>query len=66
MLRSLKKIFENSEVSSNEELKEDLSILCGLMIEAANTIEKVHWLPSTVTFRRIALKDVDSENGWFR
>jgi len=41
LLRSLKKIFENSEVSSNEDLNEDLTILCGLMIEAANTDGKI-------------------------
>ena len=37
MFRSLKKIFENSEISSNKDINEDLTILCGLMIEAANT-----------------------------
>ena len=37
MLRSLKKIFENSDISSKKDINEDLSILCGLMIEAANT-----------------------------
>jgi len=37
LLRSLKKIFENSDISSKKDINEDLSILCGLMIEAANT-----------------------------
>tara|TARA_B100001250_G_scaffold336373_1_gene302853 strand:+ start:215 stop:715 length:501 start_codon:yes stop_codon:yes gene_type:complete len=37
LLRSLKKLFENTDISSNKGQNEDLSILCGLMIEAANT-----------------------------
>ena len=37
LLRSLKKIFENTDISSSKEENEDLSTLCGLMIEAANT-----------------------------
>ena len=37
MLKSLKKIFENTEVYENKNLNEDLDILSGLMIEAANT-----------------------------
>ena len=37
LLKSLKKIFENSDHLSSKEINEDLTILCGLMIEAANT-----------------------------
>ena len=37
LLRSLIKIFENSEVSSEKNSNENLAILAGLMIEAANT-----------------------------
>ncbi|PPR48902.1 MAG: hypothetical protein CFH15_00670 [Alphaproteobacteria bacterium MarineAlpha5_Bin5] len=37
MLRSLKKLFENSEVSNALDSNNDLVVLVGLMIEAANT-----------------------------
>ena len=37
MLRSLKKLFENSEVSNAIDSNNDLAVLVGLMIEAANT-----------------------------
>ena len=37
MLRSLKKIFENSEASAAKNSNENLTLLAGLMIEAANT-----------------------------
>tara|TARA_Y100000590_G_scaffold133972_1_gene153255 strand:+ start:398 stop:910 length:513 start_codon:yes stop_codon:yes gene_type:complete len=37
LLRSLKKLFENSEVSNALDSNNDLVVLVGLMIEAANT-----------------------------
>ena len=37
MLRSLKKLFENSEVSNAIDSNNDLTVLVGIMIEAANT-----------------------------
>ena len=37
MLGSLKKLFENSKVVEEKNSNEDLSLLAGLMIEAANT-----------------------------
>ena len=37
MLRSLKKLFENSEASATKDSNDNLEILTGLMIEAANT-----------------------------
>jgi len=37
LLRSLKKLFENSEVSNAIDSNNDLTVLVGIMIEAANT-----------------------------
>ena len=50
MLETIFKIFKNSDDQNTENKSDDLTILCGLMIEAANTdgklakeeIEKIH------------------------
>jgi len=37
LLKILKKFFENKEISSEKTEIQDLQLLCGLMVEAANT-----------------------------
>ena len=37
MLKSLKKFFENKKISTDNTEIQDLQLLCGLMVEAANT-----------------------------
>ena len=41
MLKILKKFFENKEISSENTEIQDLQLLCGLMVEAANTDGKI-------------------------
>ena len=41
MIKSLKHLFSGDSTKAKEENNEDLKILCGLMIEAANTDGKI-------------------------
>ena len=41
MLETIFKIFKNSDDQNTENKSDDLTILCGLMIEAANTDGKL-------------------------